>query len=429
MHETVRELIGNIRNTIKHYKNAIADNFLFESEYFCWANLAYRIANTFGSIITIFFIQRARLMTILFIASIFKLTNALMISLCNDLRLIVLLYWLSGMINGITKSAIVITFLCIQRKLSPHIIHVLQLFQSLGTIIGLFTMGIEPISSKLALEHQPFLGCYKSDILIGSQFNIQLSFVVVALTQVFIICYSYYYCNSIIKSENAQPSVTQDTQPPTSYGVASCIFVFDELLLYGTVICGFFIPALGMNLFLHVQRVSGFQVAKIYLVCCGSSLGSLLYPLLITKIFVKLGSRSFVALNFIAIIWLVLLFVSIMDIQMEFESNPGRNNSVKTLVWSFLSGQSAHPYRSRFRSRVQRLSKRLEKIRSGALSPHNLSRLRNSIREAGRRSTFRSTKSKSLDAKFVELYEVSSSKEKPCLDTASNDAVNESQNL
>ena len=55
----------------------------------------------------------------------------------------------------------------------------------------------------------------------------------------------------------------------------------------------------------------------------------------------------------------------------------GQDNEVKTFVWSFLSGQDNGPRKTKtFRSRMQRLSRRLARIKTGALSPNALGKLR-----------------------------------------------------
>ncbi|KHN84269.1 hypothetical protein Tcan_05629 [Toxocara canis] len=112
-----------------------------------------------------------------------------------------------------------------------------------------------------------------------------------------------------------------------------------------------------------------------YALISASALGTLLHPLMLWLLIDKFDARLFVALNFLAIILLVLLFVSVVNMQDQLEATEGKRNGFMWFVWHFLSG-GGYGTRKTLRTRVQRLSQRITRLRPTSFNRASLYRFR-----------------------------------------------------
>ncbi|ETN69511.1 hypothetical protein NECAME_05224 [Necator americanus] len=122
-------------------------------------------------------------------------------------------------------------------------------------------------------------------------------------------------------------------------GVGCCIFVFDNGLLIGSAIFGFFLSSLLPSLIVYVRHTMVLPAHRLFVLMSGSSFGYVIYPLFLT-LANSSESRIFIAIDFFAVLLLVLIFVSILNLQAQTERTKPSQDSLKIFIYRFFSGEA-----------------------------------------------------------------------------------------
>ncbi|KHJ88374.1 hypothetical protein OESDEN_11834 [Oesophagostomum dentatum] len=122
-------------------------------------------------------------------------------------------------------------------------------------------------------------------------------------------------------------------------GAACCVLSFDYGLLIGSAIFGFFISSILPSLIAYIRHTLALPVDRIFVLMSGSSFGYVIYPLFLT-LANSSESRIFIAIDFFAVLLLVLLYVSILNLQAQTERTRASQDSVKIFIDRFFSGEA-----------------------------------------------------------------------------------------
>uniref|UniRef100_A0A0M3HYY9 Aa_trans domain-containing protein n=1 Tax=Ascaris lumbricoides TaxID=6252 RepID=A0A0M3HYY9_ASCLU len=135
------------------------------------------------------------------------------------------------------------------------------------------------------------------------------TFLIIALAQIPVMCYCYWYSRQEIAHSHKESVLSGDCcnteyeEIPAGNCRARKISIVSGVILIDALSCDWHQSA-----------------NDLYVLVSASALGTLLYPLFLSQLLEKLGARFFVAANFFAIMLLVLLFVSMVNMQSQVES-------------------------------------------------------------------------------------------------------------
>ncbi|KAL6740767.1 hypothetical protein Aduo_014089 [Ancylostoma duodenale] len=122
-------------------------------------------------------------------------------------------------------------------------------------------------------------------------------------------------------------------------GAACCVFVFDNGLLAGSMIFGFFISSLLPSLIVYIRHTLVLPVDRLFVLMSGSSFGYVIYPLFLT-LANSSESRIFIAIDFFAVLLLVLIYVFVLNLQAQIERTRPSQDSLKIFIDRFFSGEA-----------------------------------------------------------------------------------------
>ncbi|VDM82105.1 unnamed protein product [Strongylus vulgaris] len=122
-------------------------------------------------------------------------------------------------------------------------------------------------------------------------------------------------------------------------GAACCVLSFENGLLIGSAIFGFFISTLLPSLIVYIRHTLALPAERIFILISGSSIGYVVYPLFLT-LANSSESRIFIAIDFFAVLLLVLIYVSILNTQAQTERTRASQNSLKIFIDRFFSGEA-----------------------------------------------------------------------------------------
>ncbi|RCN35087.1 hypothetical protein ANCCAN_19069 [Ancylostoma caninum] len=116
-------------------------------------------------------------------------------------------------------------------------------------------------------------------------------------------------------------------------------FVFDNGLLVGSMIFGFFLSSLLPSLIVYIRHTLVLPVDRLFVLMSGSSFGYVIYPLFLT-LANSSESRIFIAIDFFAVLLLVLIYVFVLNLQAQIERTRPSQDSLKIFIDRFFSGEA-----------------------------------------------------------------------------------------
>ncbi|CAJ0601482.1 unnamed protein product [Cylicocyclus nassatus] len=122
-------------------------------------------------------------------------------------------------------------------------------------------------------------------------------------------------------------------------GAACCAFTFDKGLWPGSALFGFFLSTILPSMIAYIRHTLSLPAERIFALMSGSSMGHVIYPLFLT-LANSSESRIFIAIDFFAILLLVLLYVSILNVQAQTERTGASQDSLKIFIDRFFSGEA-----------------------------------------------------------------------------------------
>ncbi|CAB3409511.1 unnamed protein product [Caenorhabditis bovis] len=122
-------------------------------------------------------------------------------------------------------------------------------------------------------------------------------------------------------------------------GVGCCMTSAEDLLPFGSVILGFFLSLALPALVSYINQGLSLKSSNTMLLMSGHCSGYVLSPLLLT-LTSSSNSRLFIGLNFLAIISMVVILVSILSIHAQIERVQASQSGLNLFVSRFLSGES-----------------------------------------------------------------------------------------
>ncbi|VDN20170.1 unnamed protein product [Cylicostephanus goldi] len=122
-------------------------------------------------------------------------------------------------------------------------------------------------------------------------------------------------------------------------GAACCAFTFDRGLWPGSALFGFFLSTLLPSMIVYIRHTLSLPAERIFALMSGSSMGHVIYPLFLT-LANSSESRIFIAIDFFAILLLVLLYVSILNVQAQTERTGASQDSIRIFIDRFFSGEA-----------------------------------------------------------------------------------------
>ncbi|KIH69081.1 hypothetical protein ANCDUO_00580 [Ancylostoma duodenale] len=122
-------------------------------------------------------------------------------------------------------------------------------------------------------------------------------------------------------------------------GAACCVLVFDNGLLAGSMIFGFFISSLLPSLIVYIRHTLVLPVDRLFVLMSGSSFGYVIYPLFLT-LANSSESRIFIAIDFFAVLLLVLIYVFVLNLHAQIERTRPSQDSLKIFIDRFFSGEA-----------------------------------------------------------------------------------------
>ncbi|EGT37874.1 hypothetical protein CAEBREN_30574 [Caenorhabditis brenneri] len=112
-----------------------------------------------------------------------------------------------------------------------------------------------------------------------------------------------------------------------------------QFLLVGSIIFGFFLAPLLPALVLYINQSLSLKSNNTFTLLSGHCSGHLIFPLLLT-LTTSSNSRLFIAFNFVAIVILVIILVSILSLHAQIERMQASQSGLNLFVSRFLSGES-----------------------------------------------------------------------------------------
>ncbi|CAL2040771.1 unnamed protein product [Caenorhabditis brenneri] len=122
-------------------------------------------------------------------------------------------------------------------------------------------------------------------------------------------------------------------------GIGCCCIASEQFLLVGSIIFGFFLAPLLPALVLYINQSLSLKSNNTFTLLSGHCSGHLIFPLLLT-LTTSSNSRLFIAFNFVAIVILVIILVSILSLHAQIERMQASQSGLNLFVSRFLSGES-----------------------------------------------------------------------------------------
>uniref|UniRef100_A0A8R1DQQ6 Uncharacterized protein n=1 Tax=Caenorhabditis japonica TaxID=281687 RepID=A0A8R1DQQ6_CAEJA len=122
-------------------------------------------------------------------------------------------------------------------------------------------------------------------------------------------------------------------------GIGCCCLASEQFLLIGSIVFGFFLAPLLPALVIYITHSLSLKFNNTFTLLSGHCSGNLIFPLLLTLTTAS-NSRLFIAFNFIAIVILVIILVSILSLHAQIERMQASQSGLNLFVSRFLSGES-----------------------------------------------------------------------------------------
>ncbi|CAZ65531.1 RGS domain-containing protein [Caenorhabditis elegans] len=122
-------------------------------------------------------------------------------------------------------------------------------------------------------------------------------------------------------------------------GIGCCCIASEQFLLVGSLIFGFFLAPLLPALVIYINHSLSLKSNNTFTLLSGHCSGHLIFPLLLT-LTNSSNSRLFIAFNFVAIVILVIILVSILSLHAQIERMQASQSGLNLFVSRFLSGES-----------------------------------------------------------------------------------------
>ncbi|CAI2350165.1 unnamed protein product [Caenorhabditis sp. 36 PRJEB53466] len=122
-------------------------------------------------------------------------------------------------------------------------------------------------------------------------------------------------------------------------GIGCCCIASEQFLLVGSIIFGFFLSPLLPALVIYINHSLSLKSNNTFTLLSGHCSGHLVFPLLLT-LTTSSESRLFIAFNFVAIVILVIILVSILSLHAQIERMQASQSGLNLFVSRFLSGES-----------------------------------------------------------------------------------------
>ncbi|EFP04878.1 CRE-DCT-15 protein [Caenorhabditis remanei] len=122
-------------------------------------------------------------------------------------------------------------------------------------------------------------------------------------------------------------------------GIGCCCIASEQFLLVGSIIFGFFLAPLLPALVIYINQSLSLKSNNTFTLLSGHCSGHLIFPLLLT-LTTSSNSRLFIAFNFVAIVILVIILVSILSLHAQIERMQASQSGLNLFVSRFLSGES-----------------------------------------------------------------------------------------
>ncbi|PIC34869.1 hypothetical protein B9Z55_014396 [Caenorhabditis nigoni] len=122
-------------------------------------------------------------------------------------------------------------------------------------------------------------------------------------------------------------------------GIGCCCIASEQFLLIGSIIFGFFLAPLLPALVIYINQSLSLKSNNTFTLLSGHCSGHLIFPLLLT-LTTSSNSRLFIAFNFVAIVILVIILVSILSLHAQIERMQASQSGLNLFVSRFLSGES-----------------------------------------------------------------------------------------
>uniref|UniRef100_A0A1I7TDI2 MFS domain-containing protein n=1 Tax=Caenorhabditis tropicalis TaxID=1561998 RepID=A0A1I7TDI2_9PELO len=122
-------------------------------------------------------------------------------------------------------------------------------------------------------------------------------------------------------------------------GIGCCCIASEQFLLIGSIIFGFFLAPILPALVIYINQSLSLKANNTFTLLSGHCSGHLIFPLLLT-LTTSSNSRLFIAFNFVSIVILVIILVSILSLHAQIERMQASQSGLNLFVSRFLSGES-----------------------------------------------------------------------------------------